>query len=746
MTIRAVLNLLIATLMMALTACGGGGGSDAGDSSGGGSNPPPVSFGPALDFISPSTFANGESYVTQGSLVSFSGGLNSASTPSGYCPDSTPPQDYTVRWTNLANGRSGTTPIGIGCVTIAGIPGIRSRFNTDTILLELGNNRFRFDTFQGTNQVGRDEVLVIRQDNAAPGVSAIYPADGQLAVPTNHALVVVFSEPMNPATLTADRYVVLDPVDAPVSGQLEYVAASNAWVFRPGAPLAAESTYTVTISGAVEDAGGGNALGDDVGWAFVTGPDPDASAPTVDVQWPGGNCNCASVATRILAGLNEFADPGSVTTDTVSVTAAGMPVAGTTVYRGNFLEFVPDGDLLPGETYTVSVSGELRDPSGLSLAAASSWDFTTDSRAPAGSWYETSQDQAPEAMTGATAVWTGAEVLMWGFASSGNAGGGSYDPAANSWNVDSAISVGGPSPRLDHSAVWTGSEMIIWGGRSSVLADAEIYGGGSAFNVAANTWTEIATPNAPGSYATYGHVAVWTGTELIVWGGSSPQAVNSGWRYDPGTGIATAFTGANAPSARTAAHAVWTGTEMIVWGGFDSAGSPLSDGARYNPVADTWTPLPQVAPTFAANDMTSAVWTGTEMILWNGGQTEEGQVRNDRIRVPTLHAYDPAEDTWRVSTSGWEPYLAGDDPFITSFSSSGYRAFWTGDRMFVAAFYAGDQSYLYDPLSDSWQAVSEVQNLGRKKAAAVWAGSRFVIWGGSRNSLPPDDTGLVFQP
>lgn len=741
MTKRPSLYLLIATLMAALTACGGGGSGGSGGSNGGGSNPPPATFAAALDFKSPSTFANGEPYVTQGSLVSFSGSLNSESTPSGYCPDSTPPRDYTVRWINTANGESGTTPIAIGCVTIVGLPGIRSGFGTDSILLELGNNRITFDTFQGNNQVGRDEVLVVRQDSASPSVAAFYPASEQLAVPTNHTLVVIFSEPMNLSTLTADRYVVLDPFNAPVTGQLEYVAASNAWLFQPEVPLAAESTYSVTISGTVEDAGGGNALGDDLGWAFVTGPDPDATAPSVDGQWPGSNCNCAPASTRILAGLNEFAAPGSVTAGTVSVTAAGMPIAGTTVYRGDFLEFVPDSELLPGETYTVTVSRELQDLAGLPLAAASSWEFTTDSRAPAGSWYETSQNQPPEAMSGATALWTGTEVLIWGFA-----GGGSYDPASNSWNVDSAISIGGPSSRLDHTAVWTGNEMIVWGGRSSVLSDAEIFGGGGTFNVSSNAWTEISPPVAAGSSATYGHVAVWTGTEMIVWGGSTPQPVDSGWRYDPSTGTATAFTGANAPSPRTAAHAVWTGTEMIVWGGFDGTGSPLNDGARYNPVADTWTPLPPVATTFAPNRMTSVVWTGTEMILWNGGQTEEGQTRNDRRRVPTLHAYDPLQDAWRVSASGWEPYHAGDDPFVTSFSSSGYQAFWAEDRMFVAAFYPGEQSYLYDPLADNWQAVTDVANLGRKKAATAWAGNRFVIWGGARNSLPPDSTGLVFQP
>ena len=744
MTTRPARHLFVTALIVFLAACGGGGGGDGGSGGGGGGNPPPPqTFSSALNFETPSTFANGESYVTGGSLVTVSGGLNSANTPSGFCPDSEPPQDYSVRWSNAANGDSGTAPIAIFCVTIAGVPGVDSRFNTDSILLELGNNRITFDTYQGSTQRGRDEITIVREDNVAPRVSATYPAAGQLDIPTNHKIAVVFSEAMNASSLTAERFTVLDGGGAPVTGQLEYVAASNAWTFTPSAPLAADSSFTATVSGAITDDGGGNALGDDVSWDFMTGPGADDTAPSVSVQWPGNSCNCAPVSTRILAGLNEFADPGSVTADTVSVAAAGAPVAGTTIYRGNFLEFRPDAALSPGVTYTVTVSGALRDPAGLPLAADHAWDFTTDSRMPVGSWSETSQDQPPPAMSGATAVWTGTELLIWG-----NAGAGSYDPASDAWSTASAISVGGPSPRLDHTAVWTGSQMIVWGGRSSVLADAEIFGGGAAFDVATNAWTEIPPPEPVGiaSYPTFDHVAVWTGTEMIIWGGSAPQAVDSGWRYDPGTGVATAFRGTNAPSGRTAAQAIWTGSEMIVWGGYSRTdGEPLNDGARYDPVADAWTPLPPVSATFTSDVSTSVVWTGNEMLLWNGGQTEEGQTHNDRLRMPTLHAYDPLLDTWRVSTSGWEPFLAVVDPFAIIAGADGYRAFWSGDRMFVLPNYLGGQGYFYDPIADSWQAVSDVSGLGRVGAAAAWAGGRFVIWGGVISVLPSDD-GLVLQP
>ena len=44
----------------------------------------------------------------------------------------------------------------------------------------------------------------------------------------------------------------------------------------------------------------------------------------------------------------------------------------------------------------------------------------------------------------------------------------------------------------------------------------------------------------------------------------------------------------NAPSARRNHTAVWTGTEMIIWGGFNSSGV-LSSGRKYTPSTDTWT-------------------------------------------------------------------------------------------------------------------------------------------------------------
>ena len=54
---------------------------------------------------------------------------------------------------------------------------------------------------------------------------------------------------------------------------------------------------------------------------------------------------------------------------------------------------------------------------------------------------------------------------MWGGYEGGDVflgDGGHYDPVADEWTP--TATVGAPAARGLHSAVWTGQEMIVWGG------------------------------------------------------------------------------------------------------------------------------------------------------------------------------------------------------------------------------------------------------------------------------------------
>ena len=81
--------------------------------------------------------------------------------------------------------------------------------------------------------------------------------------------------------------------------------------------------------------------------------------------------------------------------------------------------------------------------------------------------------------------------------------GGRYNPSTNTWT---ATSTTGAPARNSHVAVWTGTEMIV-GGDMVALISTPV----DATTPRQNTWTATSTIGAPAARAY--HTAVWTGTE-----------------------------------------------------------------------------------------------------------------------------------------------------------------------------------------------------------------------------------------
>ncbi len=165
---------------------------------------------------------------------------------------------------------------------------------------------------------------------------------------------------------------------------------------------------------------------------------------------------------------------------------------------------------------------------------------------------------------------------------------------------------GAPAARQVHTAVWTGTEMIVWGGNGVSIV-------GGRYDAAADTWTPVTTAGAP-THRAY-HTAVWTGAEMIVWGGHDSTYTDTGGRYDPVTDSWEGTATAGAPTPRQLHTAVWTGDEMVIWGGSDS--NTLNTGGHYHPAQDHWVSVTTAdAPT--PRNYHRAVWTGDEMVIWGG--------------------------------------------------------------------------------------------------------------------------------
>ena len=277
-------------------------------------------------------------------------------------------------------------------------------------------------------------------------------------------------------------------------------------------------------------------------------------------------------------------------------------------------------------------------------------------------------------------------------------------PCADAWTAISTANA--PDARQLHTAIWTGSEMIVWGGFNPT--DRALNTGGS-YNPSTDSWMATGTANAP--VGRYYHTAVWTGSEMIVWGGwdDGGYSLNTGGRYNPGTDSWTATSITNAPSARAWHTAVWTGSEMIIWGGNDS-GISFNTGGRYNPITDNWA-APSTTNAPSPRFSHTAVWTGSEMIVWGGEDNTGGR-------------YNPNTNSWIAMST-----------INTPSSRYGHTAVWTGNQMIVWGGTTGftwfNTGGRYNPGSDIWIATS-ITNAPSARAwhTAVWTGSEMIVWGG----------------
>lgn len=340
-----------------------------------------------------------------------------------------------------------------------------------------------------------------------------------------------------------------------------------------------------------------------------------------------------------------------------------------------------------------------------------------------GTWHRLASgtaQNAPSARIGHSMIWTGKEVIVWGGGSQSvvRNDGGRYDVATDTWRPMALSNA--PSPRWLHAAIWTGHEMIVWGGRAQ-FENLQVKGDGARYNPSTDTWTPLPTKDAPAARSQM--AAVWTGKEMLIWGGSGEGWLveAKGARYNPQANVWQALTEENAPEPRQGPSAVWTGSEMIVWGGvrFSPDQIYFNTGGRYDPARDAWVALPtNGVPTARVGH--TAVWTGAEMIVWGGHM--DIQYHNTGAR------FNPAKNTWTPTTL-----------IRAAQRRMSHCAVWTGSEMIVW----GGQTSPYDltwgggrysPDADEWRHVTNIgapaARFFQRDDGAIWTGDGMLIFGG----------------
>lgn len=205
---------------------------------------------------------------------------------------------------------------------------------------------------------------------------------------------------------------------------------------------------------------------------------------------------------------------------------------------------------------------------------------------------------------------------------------------------------------------------------------------GYAFDPAAGSWTSLPPAPIPGKYA----LATWAGTEVIFLGVGTDRTAWEAEAFDPATRTWRLLpTPPIAP--RTGEVVQWTGSEVIVWGGGDRGEASNMGGAAYDPSTDTWR---QIADAPFGLNQADSMWTGTEMQVF-------GALLDQRNIADTKHSvgesYDPSTDSWQEFAP-------------STLSPQATAAVWLDSRM--VAFDYGWKAASYDPAKGSWDRLGNL--------------------------------------
>jgi alpha-tubulin suppressor-like RCC1 family protein len=219
-------------------------------------------------------------------------------------------------------------------------------------------------------------------DRRKPRVIRTAPGRGKTDVPLNANIVVVFSEPIAPSTLSSSVQLLKD--GNPVLGAVHLIeGVTAAAVFEPASPLEANASYQLVVTQGVSDLQG-DALDARVATDFTTGASvaepatvvtvlPDTTAVVIgsmaqlvaeardtngtlivgrSVEWTSEDVSVATVSSTGLATAH------AIGTARIRATLDGRSAFGVIVGVGS-LDPVGSVDVVPG-TSTVLVGGVLR--------------------------------------------------------------------------------------------------------------------------------------------------------------------------------------------------------------------------------------------------------------------------------------------------------------------------------------------------------------------------------------------------
>ncbi|MFG3056062.1 Ig-like domain-containing protein [Kitasatospora sp. NPDC048239] len=153
------------------------------------------------------------------------------------------------------------------------------------------------------------------RDTTPPAVTGTTPAGGATGVAPGTAVRFSFSEPLDPASVTASAVTLRTSGGTAVAGTVGYDAATNAVLFTPAAPLALTTGYTASVQG-VRDASG------------------NAPASPYPISFTTGGALPKTLGNTVVGSLVDDTDSNHLNGSRVTTGAAAVPLTSLSVHVG----------------------------------------------------------------------------------------------------------------------------------------------------------------------------------------------------------------------------------------------------------------------------------------------------------------------------------------------------------------------------------------------------------------------------
>lgn len=205
------------------------------------------------------------------------------------------------------------------------------------------------------------------QASGAPSVLMVVAETNGVA--TNREVAVVFSKPMDPASINTGSFVVQG-----VSGVVTYDATNKIGSFKSFSDFAANTKYNASITVEARDASG-TPLSAPFNFSFTTRATKDTSTPEVVAINVAAGATCVPLDQKIKVTFDEQMDSLTINPSTVFI----QGVAGAVTYdvASQTATIAPSANLAANTTFTITVTTGVHDMGGVPLAAPFHQNFTT---------------------------------------------------------------------------------------------------------------------------------------------------------------------------------------------------------------------------------------------------------------------------------------------------------------------------------------------------------------------------------